>query len=156
MNTFFIIFLGIPAIEIFLLIKIGGKIGALNTITLIFLTAIIGIYYARLQGIQTLRSGITSLYQNKAPIYEIISGASIAVAALLLIIPGFLTDTIGFLLLIPLSRNILFKLALKNKKMNKKSEERKCSKRVKKNVPRKWKQIYDYKIYNTYNSRHYC
>ena len=121
MNTFFIIFLGIPAIEIFLLIKIGGKIGALNTITLIFLTAIIGIYYARLQGIQTLRSGITSLYQNKAPIYEIVSGASIAVAALLLIIPGFLTDTIGFLLLIPLSRNILFKIALKNKK----NEERK-------------------------------
>ena len=125
MNTFFIIFLGIPAIEIFLLIKIGGKIGALNTISLIFLTAIIGIYFARLQGIQTLRSGVTSLYQNKAPIYEIISGASIAVAALLLIIPGFLTDTIGFLLLIPLSRNILFKLALKNKKMDKKSEKRK-------------------------------
>tara|TARA_B100000282_G_scaffold131452_1_gene94239 strand:+ start:22 stop:441 length:420 start_codon:yes stop_codon:yes gene_type:complete len=125
MNTFFIIFLGIPAIEIFLLIKIGGKIGALNTITLIFLTAIIGIYYARLQGIQTLRSGVTSLYQNKAPIYEIISGASIAVAALLLIIPGFLTDTVGFLLLIPFSRNILFKMALKNKKMDKKNEERK-------------------------------
>ncbi len=125
MNTFFIIFLGIPAIEIFLLIKIGGKIGALNTITLIFLTAIIGIYYARLQGIQTLRSGITSLYQNKAPINEIISGASIAVAALLLIIPGFLTDTVGFLLLIPFSRNILFKMALKNKKMDKKNEERK-------------------------------
>ena len=125
MNTFFIIFLGIPAIEIFFLIKIGGKIGALNTITLIFLTAIIGIYYARLQGIQTLRSGITSLYQNKTPIYEIISGASIAVAALLLIIPGFLTDTIGFLLLIPFSRNILFKMALKNKKMDKKNEERK-------------------------------
>ena len=121
MNTFFIIFLGIPAIEIFLLIKIGGKIGALNTISLIFLTAIIGIYYARLQGLQTLKSGLTSLYQNKAPIYEIISGASIAVAALLLIIPGFLTDTIGFLLLIPLSRNILFKIALKNKK----NEERK-------------------------------
>ena len=121
MNTFFTIFLGIPAIEIFLLIKIGGKIGALNTITLIFLTAIIGIYYARLQGLQTLRSGLASLYQNKAPIYEIISGASIAVAAILLIIPGFLTDTIGFLLLIPLSRNILFKIALKNKK----NEERK-------------------------------
>ena len=125
MNTFFIIFLGIPAIEIFLLIKIGGKIGALNTITLIFLTAIIGIYYARLQGIQTLKSGVTRLYQNKDPIYEIISGASIAVAALLLIIPGFLTDIIGFLLLIPLSRNILFKIALKNKKMDKKNEERK-------------------------------
>ena len=125
MNTFFIIFLGIPAIEIFLLIKIGGKIGALNTISLIFLTAIIGIYYARLQGLQTLRSGVTSLYQNKTPIYEIISGASIAVAAFLLIIPGFLTDTIGFLLLIPFSRNILFKIALKNKKMDKKNEERK-------------------------------
>ncbi len=121
MNTFFIIFLGIPAIEIFLLIKIGGKIGALNTISLIFLTAIIGIYYARLQGLQTLRSGLASLYQNKAPVYEIISGASIAVAAILLIIPGFLTDIIGFLLLIPLSRNILFKIALKNKK----NEERK-------------------------------
>ena len=125
MNTFFIIFLGIPAIEIFLLIKIGGKIGALNTITLIFLTAIVGIYYARLQGIQTLKSGVTRLYQNKDPIYEIISGASIAVAALLLIIPGFLTDTVGFLLLIPFSRNILFKMALKNKKMDKKNEERK-------------------------------
>ena len=112
MNTFFIIFLGIPAIEIFLLIKIGGKIGALNTITLIFLTSIVGIYYARLQGLKTLRSGVTSLYQNKAPIYEIISGASIAVAALLLIIPGFLTDAIGFLLLIPLSRNILLKIIL--------------------------------------------
>ena len=125
MNTFFLIFLGIPALEIFLLIKIGGKIGALNTISLIFLTAIIGIYYARLQGLQTLRSGVTSLYQNKTPIYEIISGASIAVAALLLIIPGFLTDTIGFLLLIPFSRNILFKMTLKNKKMDKKNEERK-------------------------------
>ncbi len=125
MNTFFIIFLGIPAIEIFLLIKIGGKIGALNTISLIFLTAIIGIYYARLQGLQTLRSGVTSLYQNKTPIYEIISGASIAVAAFLLIIPGFLTDTIGFLLLIPFSRNIIFKIALGNKKMDRKNEERK-------------------------------
>ena len=125
MNTFFIIILGIPAIEIFLLIKIGGKIGALNTISLIFLTAIIGIYYARLQGLQTLRSGVTSLYQNKTPIYEIISGASIAVAAFLLIIPGFLTDTIGFLLLIPFSRNIIFKIALGNKKMDRKNEERK-------------------------------
>ena len=125
MNTFFIIFLGIPSIEIFLLIKIGGKIGALNTISLIFLTAIIGIYYAKLQGLQNLRSGITRLYQNKTPIYEIISGASIALAALLLIIPGFITDTIGFLLLIPLSRNIFLKIALRNKRMNKKNEERK-------------------------------
>ena len=118
MNTFFIIFLGIPAIEIFLLIKIGGKIGALNTITLIFLTAIIGIYYARLQGIQTLRSGITSLYQNKAPIYEIITGASIAIAAVLLILPGFFTDTIGFILLVPYSRKILINFFIRRSKIS--------------------------------------
>ena len=124
MNTFFLIFIALPVFEVFLLIKIGGEIGALNTIALILLTAIIGIYYARLQGLQTLRSGVTSLYQNKTPIYEIISGASIAVAALLLIIPGFLTDTIGFLLLIPLSRNILFKIAFRNKKMDKGNKER--------------------------------
>ena len=110
MNSFFLIFIVLPALEIFLFIQIGGEIGALNTIALVFLTAIIGVYYARLQGIQTLRSGVSSLYQNKAPIYEIISGASIAVAALLLIIPGFLTDTIGFLLLVPFSRNILFNI----------------------------------------------
>ena len=125
MNTFFLIFIGIPAIEIFLMIKMGGKIGALNTIALVFFTAIIGIYYARIQGVQTLKSGLTNLYHNKAPIYELISGASIALAAILLIIPGFFTDTIGFLLLIPFSRNILFKIAFKNKKMDKKKEERK-------------------------------
>ncbi len=116
MNTFFLIFLGIPIIEIFLLIEIGGKIGALNTIMLIFLTAIIGIYFARIQGIQTLKSGIENLYQNKAPIYEIIAGASIAIAAILLITPGFLTDFFGFLLLIPLTRNIIFKITIRNKK----------------------------------------
>ena len=97
------------------MIKIGGGIGALNTISLIFLTAIIGIYYARIQGIQTLRSGILNLYQNKAPINELISGASIAFAALLLIIPGFITDLFGFLLLIPLTRNAIFKLAIRKK-----------------------------------------
>ena len=115
MNPFFIIFIGIPAIEIFLLIKIGGQLGALNTVALIFITAIIGIYFAKLQGIQTIRSGMTNLYQNKIPIYEIISGASIAVAALLLIIPGFFTDTIGFLLLIPFTRKILFGFTFKNR-----------------------------------------
>ena len=109
MNTFFVIFLGLPALEIFLMIKIGGKIGALNTIALIFLTAIIGIYFARIQGLQTLRSGIISLYQNKTPIYEMLSGASIAFAAILLIIPGFFTDLLGFLLLIPFTRNFIFK-----------------------------------------------
>ena len=115
MNTFFLIFIGLPALEIFLMIKIGGEIGALYTIALIFLTAIIGISFARIQGIQTLRSGIINLYKNKVPIYEIISGASIAFAALLLIIPGFFTDFIGFLLLIPFTRKLLFKVILKNK-----------------------------------------
>ena len=115
MNTFFLIFIVLPALEIFLMIKIGGEIGALNTVALIFLTAITGIYYARIQGIQTLRLGIINLYQNKAPFYELLSGASIAFAALLLIIPGFFTDLIGFLILIPFTRKILLNLILKNK-----------------------------------------
>ena len=115
MNPFFLFFIGLPAIEIFLLIKIGGKVGALNTVALIFLTAVIGIYFAKIQGIQTLKSGMVNLYQNKMPVYEIMSGASIAFAALLLIIPGFFTDLIGFLLLIPFTRKIFFKLTFKNK-----------------------------------------
>ena len=115
MNPFFIFFIALPAIEIFLFIKIGGQVGALNTVALIFLTAIIGVYFAKLQGIQTLKSGMVNLYQNKMPIYEIMSGASIAIAALLLIIPGFFTDLIGFLLLIPFTRRIIFSLVLKNK-----------------------------------------
>ena len=114
MNTFLLIFVGLPALEIFLMIKIGAKIGALNTIILIFITAITGVFYARVQGIQTLKSGITNLYRNKTPIYELISGASIACAAMLLIIPGFLTDFIGFLLLIPLTRKLLLKFFLGN------------------------------------------
>ena len=114
MNTFFLIFIALPALEIFLMIKIGAEIGALNTVAIIFLTAIIGIYYARIQGIQTLRSGIINLYQNKVPIYELISGASIAIAALLLIVPGFFTDLIGFLLLIPVTRNFILKSVFKN------------------------------------------
>ena len=113
MNTFFLIFIGLPALEIFLMIKIGGEIGALNTLILVFLTAVVGIYYARIQSIQALRSGITNIYQNKAPIYEIISGASIALAALLLIIPGFFTDTIGFFLLFPITRNIILKFCFR-------------------------------------------
>ena len=116
MNSFFLIFIGLPALEIFLMIKIGGKIGALNTVVLIFLTAFIGIYYARLQGIKTLKSGMTNLYQNKIPIYEIMSGASIGIAALLLITPGFFTDFFGFLLLIPFTRKILLNIAIKTKK----------------------------------------
>ena len=115
MNPFFLFFIGLPALEIFLLIKIGGKVGALNTVALIFLTAVIGIYFAKLQGIQTLKSGMMNLYQNKMPVYEMMSGASIAIAALLLIIPGFFTDLIGFLLLIPFTRKIFFRIAFKNK-----------------------------------------
>ena len=126
MNTFFLIFVGLPAVEIFLMIKIGGKIGALNTVALIILTAIIGVYYARIQGMNAFRSGIMNLYQNKTPVYEMLSGASIAFAALLLIIPGFFTDLIGFLLLFPITRNIFFKIIFskqfeikKNEKQNK-------------------------------------
>ena len=115
MNPFFLLFIGLPALEIFLLIKIGGQVGALNTVALIFLTAIIGIYFAKLQGVQTLKSGMVNLYQNKMPVYEMMSGASIAIAALLLIIPGFFTDLIGFLLLIPFTRKIFFRIAFKNK-----------------------------------------
>ena len=118
MNTFFLIFIGLPALEIFLMIKIGGKIGALNTIALIFLTAAIGIYYARVQGLQTLKSGLTNLYQNKLPVYEIVSGASIAFAAILLIVPGFFSDLIGFFLLIPITRNFLLRSVLINRKTN--------------------------------------
>ena len=116
MNPLFIVFICIPALEIFLLIKIGGQIGDLNTIALIFLTAIIGIYFAKLQGIQTLKSGMVNLYQNKMPVYEIMSGASIAIAAILLIIPGFFSDFIGLLLLVPFTRKIIFTLALKNRR----------------------------------------
>ena len=125
MNPFFIIFIGIPALEIFLLIKIGGQIGALSTIVLIFLTAFIGIYFAKLQGIQTLKSGVVNLYQNKMPIYEMMSGASIAFAALLLIMPGFLTDFIGFLFLIPFTRRMLFNLALKSSPRSKEGDQNK-------------------------------
>ena len=115
MNSFFLLFIGVPALEIYLMIKIGGEIGALNTVSLIFLTAIIGIYFAKLEGIKTIRSGIINLYQNKTPIYELISEASIAFAALLLIIPGFFTDTLGFLLLIPFTRKILIRSLIKRK-----------------------------------------
>ena len=115
MNPFFLIFICLPALEIYLLIEVGGQVGALNTVALIFLTAIIGIYLAKHQGLQTLKSGMINLYQNKMPIYEMISGASIALAAFLLIVPGFFTDFIGFLLLIPFTRKILFKFAIGKK-----------------------------------------
>ena len=125
MNPFLIIFICLPALEIYLLIKVGVYIGALNTLTLIFLTAVIGVYFAKLQGIRTLRSGMVNLYQNKLPVYEMLSGASIAIAALLLIVPGFFSDFLGFLLLIPFTRKILFSIALKNKRgVNLNNEEK--------------------------------
>ena len=99
----------VPAIEIYLLIKIGSHIGAMSTILLIFTTAIIGIYYAKYEGLNTLKSGFTQLSRNETPAYEVISGAAIAFAALLLIIPGFATDALGFLLIFPYSRKLIFK-----------------------------------------------
>ncbi len=108
MNSVLIAFILVPVVEIYLFIKIGGQIGAFNTISLIFITAIIGVIYARYEGLNTLRSGFSQLIRNEAPIYEIISGAVIAFAALLLIIPGFATDLLGFLLIFPLTRKLLF------------------------------------------------
>ena len=115
MNPFFLIFICLPAIEIYFMIKVGAELGALNTIGLVFLTAIIGVYFAKLQGIQTLKSGMLNLYQNKIPLYEVMSGASNALAALLLSVPGFFTDVIGFLLLIPFTRKILFRFTIKDR-----------------------------------------
>jgi len=125
MNSFFLLFIGVPALEVFLMIKIGGEIGALNTVSLIFLTAIVGIYFAKLEGIKTMRSGVMNLYQNKIPIYEMISGASIAIAALLLIIPGFFTDTIGFLILVPFTRKILISFFVKKRNISTSQEDSK-------------------------------
>jgi UPF0716 protein FxsA len=121
MNAILLLIICVPLIEIYLLIKVGSIIGAFNTIFLIFFTAITGVYFARLAGLNAIRSGFNQLIKNEIPIYEIISGAALAFAAFLLILPGFLTDLIGFLLIIPITRkffisSISFKL--KNKKIN--------------------------------------
>ena len=107
MNTAIILILGIPLIEIYLFIKVGSQIGALNTILLILSTAVVGIWYARYEGFNTLRSGMSQLVKNELPLYEIVSGAAIAFAALLLILPGFATDIIGILLIFPVTRKII-------------------------------------------------
>ena len=109
MNAVILLIIGIPLVEIYLMIKIGSMIGAFNTIFLIFFTAITGVYFARLAGLNAIRSGFNQLIKNEIPIYEIISGATLAFAALLLIIPGFLTDLIGFFLIFPITRKILIK-----------------------------------------------
>ena len=113
MNSIFLAIILIPVIEIYLLIKIGSQIGAITTILLIFSTAIIGIYYAKYEGLNTLKSGFVQLSKNETPAYEVISGAAIAFAALLLIIPGFVTDLIGFLLIFPFTRKFFFNKFLK-------------------------------------------
>jgi len=115
MNSIFLAIVLVPAIEIYLLIKIGSQIGAITTIFLIFTTAIVGVYYAKYEGLNTLKSGFLQLRKNEYPTYEIISGAAIAFAALLLIVPGFATDIIGFLLLFPLTRKMIIKKFSLNK-----------------------------------------
>ena len=110
MNTVLLLVILIPIVEIYLFIKIGSQIGAFTTISLIFVTAIIGVYYARYEGLNTLKSGVTQLYKNQMPLFELMSGAALAVAALLLILPGFATDLLGFLIIFPLTRKIFFQL----------------------------------------------
>mgnify|MGYP001208782693 CR=1 FL=1 len=115
MNTLLLIIIALPILEIAVMIKIGQQIGAFNTILIIFFSAVVGIYYAKVEGINTIKSGMTNLYQNKIPFYEVLSGASIALAAILLILPGFISDTIGFFFLIPFTRKIIINFWLKNK-----------------------------------------
>ena len=124
MNTAIILILGIPLIEIYLFIKVGSEIGALNTILLILTTAVVGIWYARYEGFITLRSGMSQLVKNELPFYEIVSGAAIAFAALLLILPGFATDIIGILLVFPVTRKIILSKYSKKNTSKKKDNDR--------------------------------
>ena len=114
MNTILLGIILAPIIEIYLLIKIGSQIGAITTILLIFTTAIIGVYYAKYEGLNTLKSGFIQISRNESPTYEVMSGAAIAFAALLLIIPGFITDILGFLIIFPLTRKLIFNTLVKN------------------------------------------
>ena len=124
MNTAIILILGIPLIEIYLFIKIGAQIGALNTILLILITAVVGIWYAKFEGFNTLRSGMSQLVKNELPLYEIVSGAAIAFAALLLILPGFATDIVGILLIFPITRKLILKRYSKNYSQNTNKREK--------------------------------
>ena len=121
MNTALILIIGIPLIEIYLFIKIGSQIGAFNTVLLILTTAVIGVAYARYEGFNTLKSGVGQLVRNEMPVYEIISGATLAFAALLLILPGFATDFIGILLVIPFTRKMILSRFVKDRKKKSKS-----------------------------------
>ena len=123
MNTFLLILIGIPAIEIYLFIKMGSQIGAFNTVLLIFITAFFGVIYARYEGFNTLKAGMSQMVKNELPVYEIVSGAALAFAALLLILPGFATDLVGLLIIFPPTRKLIFrKVSTKKKKNNKKQE----------------------------------
>ena len=115
MNSLLLLIIGLPILEIAVMIKIGQQIGTFNTILIIFFTAILGIYYAKVEGLNTIKAGMVNIYKNKIPFYEILSGASIAIAAFLLILPGFISDTIGFIFLFPLTRKIIISFWLKNK-----------------------------------------
>jgi UPF0716 protein FxsA len=123
MNPILLLILFVPVIEIYLLIKIGSQIGAITTILLIFTTAIVGIYYAKYEGLNTLKSGFAQLNKNEVPTYEMISGAAIALAALLLIIPGFVTDVLGFLIIFPITRRLIFSKFINKLKSNKSKYE---------------------------------
>ena len=119
MNSILLWIILIPIVEIYLLIKIGSQIGAISTILLIFTTAIVGVYYAKYEGLNTLKSGFLQLSRNEVPTYQVLSGAAIAFAALLLIIPGFLTDILGFLMIFPISRKFIFTKIIKNQNFKK-------------------------------------
>ena len=123
MNTLLLLIIGIPLIEIYLFIKIGSQIGAFNTVLLILITAVIGVAYVRYEGFNTIKSGIGQIVKNELPVYEIISGATLAFAALLLILPGFATDLLGILLAIPLTRKLILGRFLKKKKYEKKNKK---------------------------------
>ena len=116
MNTVLLLIILVPILEIYLFIKIGSQIGALTTISLIFVTAIIGVFYARYEGLNTLKSGMSQLYKNQMPLFELMSGAALAFAAFLLILPGFATDVLGFLIIFPLTRKVIFHLFTNKKK----------------------------------------
>ena len=123
MNTLLLLIIGIPIIEIYLFIKIGSQIGALNTILLIFITAFFGIFYARYEGFNTLKSGMSQVVKNELPIYEIISGAALAFAALLLILPGFATDLLGLLIIFPPTRKLILRKVSNKQNRNKKKQD---------------------------------
>ena len=123
MNTILLALIGIPIIEIYLFIKVGSEIGAFNTILLIFLTAFFGVLYARYEGFNTLRSGMSQIFKNEMPIYEIITGAGLAFAALLLILPGFATDLVGLLIIFPPTRKLIFKKVSTKQKQNNTNQE---------------------------------